>query len=346
MYQRNIPVPETSHGTPARSVALQSLHSKYHSFRQRHFVFLVLEGSNLLDIGSAIEPLSLANELCGKDVFSWSLTGEAAAHVNCSNGVPLAVSGAPDEMGRQDCIMVCSGFSGFQSAGERTLQWLRGHHRHGGVVGALGTGAFTLARAGIVGDRSVTLHWRLIPLFREMFPRIEVRDALYLEDGRILTSAGGTAGLDMMLAMIGRFHGDELSAAVSDICLHEVGRPQNRIGGHSIACRIGTRHPVLIRILRRMEEAIAEPVPLNEFTCRESISRRQIERLFRKHLHRTPKQYYLDLRLDRARQLLLTTDHSIMDIALATGFSGAAHFGRLFRKRFGYPPTQSRAARD
>jgi len=106
---------------------------------------------------------------------------------------------------------------------------------------------------------------------------------------------------------------------------------------------VGVSHQSLIRVAELMESNIENPLSLEEIATKTGLSRRQIERLFKRHLNRVPKRYYLELRLKRARELLLQTAMPIMDITTACGFQSPPHFSKCYRKQFGYPPSEERS---
>ena len=110
----------------------------------------------------------------------------------------------------------------------------------------------------------------------------------------------------------------------------------------SIAAQIGARNTQLVEAMRIMESNLEEPVAAQEIAASVGLSRRQLERLFSRHLGQSPQRYYRGLRLSRARMLLLQTDLSVLEIAVATGFSAPSHFSKCYREQFGHSPFQER----
>ena len=106
--------------------------------------------------------------------------------------------------------------------------------------------------------------------------------------------------------------------------------------------RIGASQPKLAEAVSLMEANIEEPMTLDELSYHVGLSRRQLERLFQRYLHCVPTRYYLELRLERARQLLLQSSMPIVDIALACGFISAPHFSKCYRDTFSLPPRDER----
>jgi len=187
-----------------------------------------------------------------------------------------------------------------------------------------------------------TVHWENMASMREEFPATILSDELFEIDRDRFTCAGGSAPLDMMLHLISETKGGKLSANIAEQFMCD------RIRGHHDRQRmplqqyLGTNQPMLTEVVTLMESNIEEPMSLDELSHYVGVSRRQLERLFQKYLSCVPTRYYMDLRLNRARLLLLQTDKSIVDIALACGFVSAPHFTKCYREVFGIPPRDER----
>jgi len=202
-----------------------------------------------------------------------------------------------------------------------------------------------LARAGLLDGYRCTLHWENIASMREAFPRVVVSYELFEIDRDRFTSAGGTAPLDMMLNLITQQIGADTATAVSEAFACERIRGRHDRQRIPLQLRLGTSQPKLIETVSIMESNIEEPISLDELARHVGVSRRQLERLFQKHLSCVPTRYYLELRLARARQLLLQTSISIVDVAFACGFVSAPHFSKCYRDYFGIPPREERRLR-
>ncbi|MEM9431507.1 MAG: GlxA family transcriptional regulator, partial [Pseudomonadota bacterium] len=221
---------------------------------------------------------------------------------------------------------------------------LRRHARLGMTVGAVCTGAEAIASAGLLDGRRATIHWDNRHSFAEEHPEVELTTSVYVIDGNRLTSAGGTAATDLMLKLIGQAHGTELANAIADQMIHTSIRSDRDEQRLSIQTRIGVRHPKLSTVIQMMEENIEEPVSPARLAADVGMSTRQLERLFRRYLNRSPKRYYMELRLARARNLLMQTDMSVINVALACGFASPSHFSKCYRAHFGTTPYRERGA--
>ena len=306
--------------------------------RPQRYFFLLLDRFTMISFAAAIEPLRLANRLSGRTLYEWRLIGEGGAEATCSNGARVVLDGGLAETQRGDTVLVCGGVDVAGAATRGVLAWLRREARRGTRIGALCTGAWVLARAGLLDGRRATIHWENQDGFAEAFPDVTLIRGVFVEDGGRLTAAGGTAAIDLMLRQIARDHGQDLASRVADQMIHTAIRSESDQQRLSIPTRIGARHPRLAQVLARMEANIEDPLSPARLARDAGLSPRQLERLFARYLGRSPRRHYMELRLERARNLLTQTEMSVIEVALACGFASAAHFSKCYRARFGATP--------
>ena len=297
---------------------------------------------SMIAFAAAVETLRLANRTSGQTLYQWSLFSVDGRPVTASNGIELHPEGGLAAAERLDTVAVCSG-TDVQRYGDKALMsWLRRMARRGADIGALCTGSHILARAGLLDGYRCTIHWENLAGFFEDFPDIEVSSELFEIDRNRFTCSGGTAAIDLMLNMIARQHGHELAAGVADQFLHERIRDHRDHQRMSLPARLGVQNPKLLKVIELMEANLEEPLSRAGLAVTAGLSTRQLERLFRKYLNRSPARYYLELRLNKARLLLLQTNMSIIDVALACGFVSASHFSKCYRDFFGRTPRKER----
>lgn len=312
--------------------------------RQRHFVFVLLNQFSQLSFAAAIEPLRIANRMSGQVLYRWTLMSESGAPVACSNGTRIAADSALGEIGRDDVVLVCGGIDVRANTSVAVLNWLRRVARRGSVMGGLCTGAHALAKAGLLDGRRATIHWENRDGFSEDFPEVALTKTVFAIDGNRITAAGGTASLDLMLTLIADDHGKDLANAVADQMIYAAIRTETDVQRLSIPARIGVRHPRLAEVIAKMESHIEEPASPAELAAAVGMSTRQLERLFRRYLNRSPKRYYMELRLARARNLLMQTGMSVIEVALASGFTSPSHFSKCYRAQYGTTPYRERGS--
>ena len=236
---------------------------------------------------------------------------------------------------RYDLLIVSAGIDGHLYEDKEVFAQLRRIARRGMDIGALTLGSYLLARAGLLDGYRCTVHWENLSGFIEEFPQLEVTSELFEIDRDRFTCSGGIAAFDLMLHVITGQHGFALASAVSDQFIHERIRDKRDRQRMALPARLGIRHPKLLAAIRRMEENLEEPVSRSELARTIRVSSRQLERLFRKYLGRTPTRFYLDLRLDKARQLLQQTDMTGHGARLRLRLRLA--FLKCYRERFRAP---------
>ncbi len=304
--------------------------------------FLLVPDFSMLAFASAIEPLRSANRMSGAKLFEWIIGSENSTPVMASNGVEVATNGDLDDLITCNMVFVCSGINAQQHGRKEVLNALRLAERRGATVGAICTGTWLLAAAGLLQDKRCTIHWENHDGLAEEFPDLEVTNDLFEIDGDRVTCSGGTASLDMMLHLIAQAHGTKLAKLVSDQFIHDRIREAHDRQRMELRSRLGVSHPKLLAVAEEMEANLEEPLPQTEIARRTGLSTRQLERLFRKYLGTTPTRYYLNLRITRARHLLRQTSMSILSVALACGFVSASHFSKCYREIYGRTPRVER----
>jgi len=297
---------------------------------------------SLISFTSMVEAMRLANRMGGRKLYDWRFLSTDGRPVRSSSGLTVGADGELNAANDIDCAVVCGGID-IQRFDDRPLvSWLRRMGRRGLDIGAMCTGSYILARAGLLDGHRCTIHWENLASFLEDFPDVEVTAELFEIDRHRFTCSGGTAAIDLMLNVISRQHGHELAAAVADQLMHERIRDEHDHQRMSLPARLGVRHPKLLSVIELMEQNLEEPMSRAELAGRAGLSTRQLERLFRKYLSRSPARYYLELRLHKARLLLLQTNMSVIDVALACGFVSASHFSKCYRDFFGRTPRKER----
>ncbi len=228
--------------------------------RPRRHLFLLVERFTLMSFAASIEPLRLANHVSGRKLYEWRLIGENTT-VTCSNGTRLALdAGLEIEPAAGDRVLVCGGVDVARTATRPVLAWLRRAARKGVGLGGICTGAWVLARAGLLDGRRATIHWENHDGFAEAFPDVDLYRTVFVDDGNRLTASGGTAPADLMLRLIARDHGAALAAQVADQLIYTSIRAEGDTQRLSIPTRIGVRHPKLSAVIARIETTLEDPV--------------------------------------------------------------------------------------
>ena len=306
------------------------------------FYFLLLPKLTMLAFSSALEPLRIVNQLTQKEIYNWHILTPNNLPVTCSNGVVISPDTKLENVQKNATVFVCSGVEPMFTADKQVINWIRRQHRMGSIFGGICTGAYALAQAGIIGSSKFTLHWENQPGFIETFQDLVPTQSLFEIENNLITCGGGSAATDMMLHLIEESLGRDVAIVVADMCIHKRASGQKAPQKSSLSVALGSRNLHLISAIQVMTETLEDPLPLVKICEILEISRRQLERLFKRYTLQSPIQFYYSLRLERAHALLNETNMSITEIATATGFNSTSHLSRQFKAKYNISPTSFR----
>lgn len=298
--------------------------------------FMLMPGFSAMAFFSAIEPLRIANRLSGQPLYRWQVRAPFGQHAEASNGMQILADAPSGE--DQSSLIVCAGFEPLRHASSGLLGELRRTWRMGASLGAIDTGAFLLAEAGVLGDETITLHWEAAATFRQRYPRVPVSNELYESHARLFTCAGGTAAMDMMLNAIATRHGLTLATAVAEQLIHDRIRSPEEAQRMDVSARSTTTSQAVIAAVRLMERNLAQPLSIDALAQTAGAGRKRMERHFRADFGVSPARYYLEMRLRHARDLLRDGTMSLAEAAALTGFSSQSVFSRACKRVFGAAP--------
>ncbi|SFL34029.1 GlxA family transcriptional regulator [Methylobacterium pseudosasicola] len=304
--------------------------------------FMLVAQFSMIAFTSAIEPLRLANRAAGRELYRYSLWSEQGGSCAASNGIEVRVSGTFAEAQGLDMLIVCGGLD-IHRPDHRALQaTLRRSSVGGAAIGAVCTGTYVLAKAGLLDGYRATIHWENRASLASEYDALEIGSDLFEIDRNRFTCAGGTAAADMMLSLIVRDHGPALASDVADQLIHHRIREAGERQRMDLRMRLGIAHPKLLQVVGLMEETFAEPLGSQALADTVHLSRRQLERLFLKYLGCSPARHYLSIRLEHARRLIRQSAMPLLTIAIECGFTSASHFSKAYVDHFGRPPSAER----
>ncbi|XAW88231.1 GlxA family transcriptional regulator [Vibrio sp. CDRSL-10 TSBA] len=324
------------------SVLQNSLRQGYAQKEVGRIGFLLLNNFTMLALASAVEPLRMANQLSGKELYDWYTITEDGEPVSASDGIKITPDASMSSVPKLDTLIVVGGVNITRSFTRRQVNWVQSLARKQLRLGGLCTGPYLLAEAGVLDGYECAAHWECIAALQEAYPRVVCSNHLFVIDRDRMTCTGGSVPLDMMINMIKRDYGHELAASISEMFICDRIRGENDFQRVPLRHVLGTAQPKLVEAITLMEANIEETIELDELAMYVGLSRRQLERLFQKYLQCPPSKYYLKLRLFRARQLLRQTSMSIIDIATACGFVSSPHFSKCYRIHIGISPRAER----
>jgi len=304
--------------------------------------FFLVPNFPMLAVAAAIEALRVANWVSGRDLYAWTLFSEDGKPVYPSSGIAMAAHAAMTEIDRFPIMLACAGIDGNKYRNKRVFAWLRRLARNRSVLGGIGTGAYLLGRAGLLDGYRCTIHWEEFENFSREFPRLRLTADLFEVDRDRMTCPGGTASLDMIFHIIEQQHGRDLVWQIADEFIqHRVRRgddPQRM----SLQSRTRINDARLLAAISAMEKHLEDPITLSKVCHISGLSLRHLQRRFTEVLGRSPTAFYRELRLQRARKMLMHGTKSILEVAVANGFVSGSHFTRCYRTHFGRPPREER----
>lgn len=312
--------------------------------KPQEIIFLLAKNFSHMAFACAIEPFRCANLAAEKELYRWRIATEDGLEEVCSNGTvtkaDMGLVDAPNAM-----LIVVAGLNAKRHATPAIKAYLRCHARLGsGRIGAICCGAYTLAEAGLMGGRACALHWKYHDAFEEDHPDVILDSSVFVIDGRYFSSSGGPAATDLALALIEGDHGRHLARMTAESLVYTSVRSMGEGQRYSANSRIGVRNERLARAVEMFESRLDEPMRTQDVAEKVGLSPRQLERLFLRYLSTSPKKYRMEMRLNRARELLRQTDMSVIEVALACGFASPSHFSKCYRSRFAETPYQRGAA--
>lgn len=304
--------------------------------------FLLLPGFSLMGVTAGIDVLRHSNRLSGKTNYTWKLLTPDGQAVSATNGLELSPNCLITDVAEFAYVFVCGGYHPERFRDARVLTWLRRIARYGTQLGAITTGSYQLAQAGLLDGYACSIHWENAKALAHDFPNVEVRDSLFIIDRNRYTCSGATAALDMFLQIVTTRISAELAVRVAEQLqldrIREGTHEQATL--HRAALSVKSRH--MAKAIAIMEDNLESPLKIPELAQRVGLTRRQVQRLFRRYTDMGPADYYLRIRLERARAQVTQTSDRILDIAIENGFESHSHFTKSYREHFGVTPRDDR----
>jgi transcriptional regulator GlxA family with amidase domain len=303
--------------------------------------FLVLSGSSIMCVASAVDPLRAANRICGETLFDWKIVSADGEAPVTTSGLPVASNGRFDPEEKTDVLIVVGGF-GSRTEGQALLAGIRRVARSARACGGVEAGTWLLARGGLLEGRAATTHWEDMEDFAAAFPGADVRPDRYIIDGPVFTTGGASPTFDLMLHLVRTRLGMAVALDVASVFIYDQARAATDAQPLVSLGRLDGYDPRLAQAIRLMESHVDSPLTIAAIARRVGVTTRTLESIFGRSIGETPGAYYLRLRLNAARRLVLDTRLAMADIAERCGFASAAGFSRAFSRSFGVAPARMR----
>lgn len=310
-----------------------------------HVGFLIFPGFPMACLTSMIEPLRAANEISGREAFHWSLITEDGAPVESSARVAFHPSADLTALRGMTHVIVLSPPNGGFANPRAGNAALRAAERHGTVLGGVSGGVFPLARAGLLEGHLTSVHWCYANAFANEFPNLRTTDDVIVAEARRLTVSGAAAAFDAALMLIDQRLGPEVMTEVACWFQHPLVRGAG-VRQKTPALRAAATSDMLpepvASAVRIMSENLEDPISIADICDQINLSPRHLERLFKALTGKSPLSYYRNLRLAAARQLVMYSNKSMTEIALAIGYASAGPFRQRYLETYGLSPDEDR----
>jgi len=317
-----------------------------HSDSPLKVTLLLFPGLSLMSLAATLDPMRGANRVLGRAAYQWRLVSIDGRPPAASCGLPIPVEGAFDPAESQDALILIAAFEATQQGTSSVLRAVRAGARRSAIVGGVESGSWLMGLAGLLDGRRATTHWEDLEDFAARFPNVDVQPDRFVVDEPVFTTGGATPALDCMLSLIRARNGYSAALDVASLYIYEEARTGSDAQPIVSLGRIRRHEPRVAEAIRIMETHIDRPVTIAAIARRVGVSTRALETLFQRIVDVPPGAYYVTLRLNAARRLVLDTNLPIADVAERTGFSAIASLSRAFRRQFGAPPSAARRARN
>ncbi|WP_033406277.1 GlxA family transcriptional regulator [Thiolinea disciformis] len=298
--------------------------------------------SSLMSLACVLDVMRGANRLAQTKLFDWQIytPNNQAAVLTC--GISIQPDAILNTQIQGDLLLILAGFNNEQHYDKTLLRQLHKLIPRFRFIGGIEAGSWVLARMGLLTNKKATTHWEDLEDFALRYPNVQVMPDRYVLDGNIFTTGGASPSFDFMLHLISSRYGQQLALEVASIFIYDTvhtgtdAQPLVSLG------LLSQQEPRIAAAIRLMSERLDDPLSIKQLAAQLQLSIRLLEYLFREHLHCSPTQYYLHLRLQSARRLVTDTHLSMQEIALRTGFSSLATLSRAFREAYQLSPAPYR----
>ena len=299
---------------------------------------VVLPQSSMMSLAAVIDPLRAANRLARRPMFEWRIKSFNGESIRLTSNIDIAVEGELSKYDSGDALIVVAGFEHDQWAGKKHMMTLREAARRHNLNMGVEAGTWLLAKSGTISDHRVTTHWEDLELLASSYPGLSVRHDRYTIDRNIWTCGGASPALDMMLQYIRTSQHRSLALEVANVFVYDDSHPASDTQVMSATSRLKHLESRVAQAVNLMEENLDDPISIRAINATVGVSSKTLEQLFKLHLDSTPKAFYLRLRLQAARRLVLDSQLKLTEIAVRSGFNSQTHFTRSFKRHFGVAP--------
>lgn len=305
---------------------------------------LVLPDFPLGEFAQVVDILTMAKEEKSAVGLHWQFYGIREGRVVSSAGIGISCRGCTPVARAGSTLIIVGPRPGDPAAWAGVASIVRLWHRRGGSILGIGDAVEVLASLSLLKGRRACAHYQAVRALREQRADTDFSERIFVMEENIGTCAGASATTDLMLDFVGRRTSQGFADRLADRLNCERRRTTRHLQRHSIPLRCGTTNLALASAIEEIQKVDNSDLDLSRIAKAAGISSRQLQRLFRCYLKRTPTQYLMTHRLEQAKELLTRTKMSVIEVAIATGFTSPSHFSLRYAKAFGISPSAERRA--
>lgn len=312
------------------------------SFQAKRIGFLLLDGFSMIAFSNAVEVFRMANYVEKSHLYQWNVTGLDGHHTCASNGLQVQHTCKMQHLFEMDIVFICGGFQLFKLNNPLHKIFLKRLDQANIALGGICTGAYVLASADLLNGYNASLHWENSLAAQEEFPQVNFNAHIFSLDRNRFTCSGGLASIDMCSQLVEQHYNANLAKRICEQFIVHHLRENTDIQHQPISKQGKDIHPLVKEAIRLMENNINEPLNILEICHLIHSQTRTLERSFQMHFDCSPKEYYLNIRLTHAQNLLKQSSMSVSNVALACGFANASSFNKAYKNQFNYSPKNER----
>jgi len=312
----------------------------------KHVAIALYPDFLLLDMAGPVEVFSIANRyLAPCQHYRISTFATAQRSVRASSGITVQA----DHLVEQACadvdlLLVPGGPGAYNAYHPELVAWLRAAAQTVQGYGSICTGAFILGHAGLLDDHRVTTHWHYTERLIKAFPKAQVgTEDIYIHDRKLLSSGGVTAGIDLALSVVAHDHGRKVALDVAKVLLVLMRRQGDQAQFSPLVAEVAAQDSPVTRVQHYILDHLEQPLTLERLAEAAALSPRHLSRVFTRDVGMTPMAFIQNARIDRARNLLESTELPLKTVAFKSGFGSVRHMRLLFNERLGRSPAEYRA---
>lgn len=311
----------------------------------KHVAIVLYPEFLLLDMAGPVEVFSIANRyLAPCQHYEIATYATAQPRMRASCGITVHADHLIEQAtGTIDLLLVPGGPGAYNGHHGPLLAWLKAAVERVQCYGSICTGAFILGHAGLLDGHRVTTHWHYTERLIKAFPHARVStEDIYIHDRKLLSSGGVTAGIDLALSVVARDHGRQVALDVAKVLLVTMRRQGDQAQFSPLVAEVAAQDSPVTRVQRFILEHLEQPLSIERLAEVAAVSARHLNRVFARDMHMTPMAFVQNARIDRARNLLESTELPLKTVAFKSGFGSVRHMRTLFSERLGRTPAQYR----